>query len=115
MCPKGARSSGSRGCGGLDRYAHTHHLLLPTVFAGVSVVSAACGTQGPVIIGGIGDSGTRGVAKILSHGLQFEMCPRTPPLGPSIDGFRATLPFYEVVAVTGGVLLYKHRKRMRML
>ena len=39
----------------------------------------------------------------------------TEPLGPSIDGFLATLPCYELVAVTGCVLPYKHRKTMRML
>ena len=34
------------------------------------------GPLGPAIIGGIGDSGTRGAAQMLAEGFGFEMCPK---------------------------------------
>ena len=39
------------------------------------------GPHGPAIIGGIGDSGTRGAAQLLADGLDLHMCPRLTTAG----------------------------------
>lgn len=62
---------------------------------------------GPAIIGGIGDSGTRGVAQLLQDGFGFEMCPKPHKCNKARDSaLTMKLSGRHVLEATNGSLFY---------